>query len=166
MSNLENGLPLRESMTAVLRNLLDMAVVIKRLDKPVKDPQFWGTLVGDDGHLSVLCGVDLPLSAYLACGLSGVAKNVAEEFIKAKTLEPANAETLREVINVASSLFNIGDAPHVRLHSFAQRGSTQYAELNAMAAQGRARNDQTVEIPRYGTGSLAFVTFEKIAPQP
>jgi hypothetical protein len=164
MGKLENGLPLREPTTAVLRSLLDMAVVVKKADKPMKDPQFWATLVGDDNHLSVLCAVDLPLSAYLACALSGVAKNVAEEFIKAKKLEAANAETLREVINVASSLFNVGDAPHVRLLGFAQQGSKEYTEWHGMAAQGRARSDLTVEIPRYGNGSLAFITFEKADP--
>jgi hypothetical protein len=161
MSKLENGLPLREATTAVLRNLLDMPVVVKKADKPVKDPQVWGTFVGDDDHLSVLCGVDLPLSAYLACGLSGVPKNVAEEFIKAKKLETSNAETLREVINVISSLLNVGEAPHVRLQAFVQQGSKEYTELNVRAAQGRARTDQAVEIPRYGNGSLVFVTFEK-----
>jgi hypothetical protein len=140
MSKLENGLPLREATTAVLRNLLDMPVVVKKADKPVKDPQVWGTFVGD---------------------LSGVPKNVAEEFIKAKKLETSNAETLREVINVISSLLNVGEAPHVRLQAFVQQGSKEYTELNVRAAQGRARTDQAVEIPRYGNGTLVFVTFEK-----
>ncbi len=160
MSKLDNGLPQNIPTMQCLKDLLGVNVTVKKADKIVKDPQFWSTFVGDDDHLSVVCAVDLPLGAYMSCALSGTPKNVAEEFIKAKTLETSNAETVREVVNVISSLFNVAGAPHVRLKTFAARGSKEYTDIAAQAVKGRARVDQAVAVDRYGAGSMAFVTFE------
>jgi hypothetical protein len=148
---------------ALLRVLLAVPVVVLPAAKHIVSPFFLSSLNRDDGGLSVLCGVDLPLAVYLGSALAGIPRTVAQECIRTNCLDESYADAVQETLNVTSSLFNVKGAPHVRLQKFAQQGTPGYAELAAQGAQGRRRADLTVQIERYGTGALTFITFETIA---
>jgi hypothetical protein len=162
MGMLDSGLPLRAEIMALLRVLLGVPVVVNPAAKPLLSPLFWSSLVRDDRCLSVLCGVDLPLAAYLGAALVGIPKSAAEECIRANRLDDSYADAVQEAINVTSSLFNVKGAPHVRLSKFALRETPVYAELADQRPKGRRRADLTVQIERYGTGSLTFITLESV----
>jgi two-component system chemotaxis response regulator CheY len=126
MGMLDSGLPLRAEIMALLRVLLGVPVVVNPAAKPLLSPLFWSSLVRDDRCLSVLCGVDLPLAAYLGAALVGIPKSAAEECIRANRLDDSYADAVQE------------------------------------RPKGRRRADLTVQIERYGTGSLTFITLESV----
>ncbi len=105
---------------------------------------------------SVLC-LDLALSAHLGAALGLLPAREAALAIADGTLDEGLRENLYEVLNIASSLFNVPDVPHVRLYAMHPAGDPLPAEPRARALTLGRRLDLAVGVGGYGTGRMALV---------
>jgi hypothetical protein len=122
---LENGLPTRDADMQLLRDLIGTDVIV-RAGKLPAEAYILAEFVTDENQLMVACGADLAFCAYASAALSQVPKAVADDALKAKELEAHHVDTVREIINIVSSLFNVEKMPHMRLREMARKGSPKY----------------------------------------
>ncbi len=163
---LENGLPTRDANMNLLKDLLGVPVVVKPAAAPLKEFFLLAPFITDSQDLAVVCGVDLPFAAYSTAALSQIPKAVAEEFIRAKQLEPNHLDNVREVINIVSSLFNVEGMPHVRLGQMASSKQPAFAALQRNLNAFKARTDHHITIERYGAGVMTFATRPPVPAKP
>ena len=62
-----------------------------------------------------------------------------------------------EVLNVLSAVFNVGNAPHVRLYEMYGPRDEVPPDVASLAAMLGARMDVNLSIGGYGTGQMAIV---------
>ncbi|WP_370250530.1 hypothetical protein [Nocardioides sp.] len=139
------------------------------LDKPVElrpGPPFGvspsypasiATYVDDSLMIRAVVALDLPLSAGVGGALALVpATQVTAEVEEGRLTGPV-AESLREVFNIVASLFNVGHAPHLRLHACHVSGEALPQDARARTQVLGHRADFLVSVAGYGTGRLAIV---------
>ena len=101
--------------------------------------------------------LDLPLSAAVSAALALVPATGAEQAIHDGFLSPTMAEAMQEVFNVTSSMFNVGNAAHLRLYSAHTAGQDLPADARARTQVLGRRVDFGVEVAGYGSGRVAVV---------
>ncbi|UDY24075.1 hypothetical protein [Nocardioides sp. Kera G14] len=100
---------------------------------------------------------DLKFSAYAGGALALVPLKSADEAVEAGTLDQTLAETLYEVLNIASSMFNEPNHAHLRLHQLHPAGVPLDPMVRAQALTLGRREDLSVDIAGYGVGRLSLV---------
>ncbi len=156
----EMHLPGPKEIKDLLDGLLDKDVTLaptSPLAPSPANPVSVAVYVDDSLQVRALIACDLALSAYAGAALGLVPPNVAAEEIASGTVSENLRENLYEVLNIAASLFNVPDAPHVRLHGLHPAGEpTPPAVLAQCLTLGR-REDLAVAIGGYGSGQLSVV---------
>lgn len=147
-------MPTRDSIRVLLTDLCAREVKVDKSPTPIKDLPFLADLIDDEGELVAVCGLDLPLSAYAAASLCGVPAGAAKDSIKAGKLEQSQRETLREVVNILSAVFNGENMPHLRLKELYATGEGDHAKLLALVKKPPGRYDLDVNITGYGAGKM------------
>lgn len=100
---------------------------------------------------------DLPLSAHAGSALALVPASGAEQAIEDGALNETMAEGLQEVFNVVSSIFNVGEATHLKLYSAATAGQELPPDARIRTQVLGRRADFIVEVAGYGSGRVAVV---------
>lgn len=100
---------------------------------------------------------DLPLSAHAGSALALVPASGAEQAIEDGALNETMAEGLQEVFNVVSSIFNVGEATHLKLYSAAVAGQELPPDARIRTQVLGRRADFIVEVAGYGSGRVAVV---------
>ena len=101
-------------------------------------------------------GMQLSLAANAGAALGLLPAGAAEDSIDEKKLFPNLAENVFELCNVMTSLLNKEGSPHVKLYQVIYPGDPLPADARAhLLALGR-RIDLTVEVNRYGKGTLSL----------
>ena len=116
-----------------------------------------GVYVDDALQVTALVVVDLPLSARAAAAIGLVPLPGAEAAIEDGTLDTMLRENLHEVLNIASSLFNVEGATHLRLYDVHHAGLPVPPGVLAMALTLGRREDLAVDVAGYGQGRLSLV---------
>ncbi|MDO9380438.1 MAG: response regulator [Nocardioidaceae bacterium] len=112
--------------------------------------------VDDTNRPSATAAGDLAFCAYVAAALGLVPAGGARDVVRDGGLTPFLDEVLPEVLNVLGSLFNVPDAPHVRLVQVYDDPSSVPPEvLRALGTPG-LRSDHTVDVAGYGSGRLTL----------
>lgn len=104
-----------------------------------------------------LAVADLPLSAFIGAALGLVPVGAAKDAVAARKLPDNLAENLYEVVNVMASLFNVANAPHLKLYSLLAPGDPIPTDVAAMPSGLARRIDLAVKVPGYGDGKLSLV---------
>lgn len=116
-----------------------------------------GMYVNDVGTVCALVLCDIPLTAWAGSAIALLPHIGAEKAIKEGLVSAAQFDNLAEILNVASSMFNKPNTPHLRLHtSFAPR-ETLPADAAKWALVPASRIDGTLEIQGYGSGAISVV---------
>jgi hypothetical protein len=103
----------------------------------------------------ISCDLDLSARAGAAIGL--VPQSGAERAIRSGFLDGPLGENLHEVLDVATTMFNVDGATHVRLSSMHAAGADLPPEVWCRALTLGRRTDIEVDIAGYGGGRLSTV---------
>jgi hypothetical protein len=122
-------------------------------DKPVSVAVY----VDPGMAVNALCVMDLAASAYTGGALALLPPGGCQDAVDEDgELSGMQVEALHEVVNVLSALFNVGGAPHSRLHKLYAPGEDLPGDIAGMLAAFN-REDIAIEIPGYGKGAISFV---------
>jgi hypothetical protein len=115
--------------------------------------------VTDLGHSVALIALDLPLAAHLGAALGLVPPAVSQEAVRDGYLSDDLLDNAYEVLNIAGSLFNVGDAPHVRLIEglYDTSSAPLPAEIDRWLRGYVPRLDAACEVRGYGAGRLSVL---------
>lgn len=153
-------LPAPKEVRDLLGDLLDREVDLRPAPPFGVSPAYpasIATYVDDSLVVRALVALDLPLSAHVGAALALVPGARAVASIEEGRLEAAIAESLREVFNIVASLFNVGQATHLRLHACHVSGDPLPQDVRARTQVLGHRSDLMVTVGGYGTGRLAVV---------
>lgn len=115
------------------------------------------TYVDDSLTVRATVACDLPLSAAAGCALALLPPTGVAAAIEAGALDETLAENVYEVLNVLASVFNVADAPHVRLHVMHPAVGAPPPEARARVLALGRREDLAVQVAGYGEGRLSVV---------
>jgi len=115
--------------------------------------------VTDLGRDAALIAVDTGLAAHLGAALALVPPAVSAEAARDGYLSDDLLDNLYEVLNIAGSLFNVGDAPHVRLIEalYDTSSAPLPAAIDRWLRGFVPRVDAACEIHGYGAGRLSVL---------
>lgn len=107
--------------------------------------------------LRALVLFDLPLAARMGAAIALVPSTAAETCVAEEQLSAALAENAGEILNVTAALFNVGDAPHLKLDTvYAPREPLPSDVAQWVLAYVR-RLDLEVDVTGYGAGSASIL---------
>jgi hypothetical protein len=156
----EMHLPGPKEIKDLLDGLLDKDVTLapaSPLAPSQVNPVSVAVYVDDSLRVRALIVCDLALSTYAGAALGLVPPKVASDEVEASGLSESLRANLYEVLNIAASLFNVPDAPHVRLHDMHAVGEPTPPPVLAQCLTLGRREDLAVTIGGYGSGQLSVV---------
>lgn len=151
-------LPSRHALRTLVENLTGRDVDLKDANLvPAKTTNLYAVYVTDKLAVSAVCVVNLECGARLGGALAMLPKGSVDEAIAARDLPPMMRDCCHEVLNVLASLFNVPNAPHVRLYELYGPNGTVPPDVAALAATLGSRLDVQLTIAGYGDGLLSVV---------
>jgi hypothetical protein len=108
-------------------------------------------------EVAAVLEVDVTLSACLGAAIGLIPAPRAQDAAKEGRLEGDLRDNLYEVCNIVSALFNLPDAPHLKLYEMYAPGEHPPANISALAATPGAREDIAVGVNGYGAGTMSVV---------
>jgi hypothetical protein len=155
------SLPLAKMVRDLLEGVLGRDVEVTTGGPMVNPGADGGALVGIfvDGFLklSALMLLDLPLAARAGAAIALVPSRVAEFAIEDGGLPEALLDNASEILNVATSLFNVGTAPHLRLERCYAPGDPLPNDVAQWVLAYVPRLDLVVDIKGYGDGVASVI---------
>jgi hypothetical protein len=116
-----------------------------------------GAYVDKLGSLRAVVVADLALAARAGAAIALMPAGGAELAIEESQLSEALFENAYEILNVMASLFNVGDAPHVKLDGCWAPGDAVPADVAQWVSSYVRRLDLDVDVKGYGTGALSIL---------
>ncbi|NHT16934.1 hypothetical protein [Cellulomonas sp. IC4_254] len=107
--------------------------------------------------LSALVLFDLPLAAHLGASIALVPARTAQTAVEEEQLPSALAENAGEILNVTAALFNVGDAPHLKLDRWYAPREPLPADVAQWVLAYVRRLDLEVEVSGYGSGTASVL---------
>jgi len=156
----DSAVPTPDKVRMVLRQLVGRDVTVKDGKPLVLGPStrgYWGAYRDDSGALAVACVMDLPLAANIAAALAMMPIGQVNESVRAGALNPGLLDNLREVMNVAASIFNRPGRPHVSLREVQPCPPALPADVTGLLGKPNFALHLDVAIAGYGGGRLSLV---------
>jgi hypothetical protein len=151
-------LPNRHSVRNTIQDLIGRDVDLSDgIPVENKSTNVVAVYVTDKLATSAVAVVDLECAARLGGSLGMVPRMVVDEAIKARELPSGLEENCYEVLNVLAAVFNLPNAPHVRLYHMYAPNTALPADIAALGAMLGSRMDVELKIAGYGTGLLSIV---------
>jgi len=107
--------------------------------------------------VAVVIVVDIECAARLGGALGMLPRGGVDEAIKDIDLSGLLRDNAYEVLNVLSAVFNVGEAPHVRLYELYGPMGGVPGDVHALSQLIGQRMDLEVAIAGYGSGQLSIV---------
>lgn len=151
-------LPSRHAVRTLLEDLTGRPIELVDGEPPApKNTNVVGVYVTDNLKMTAVSVFDLECAARLAGALGMLPKGGVEDAIEERDLQGMLLDCAHEVLNVLSAVFNVGNAPHVRLyHMYGPRDEVP-PDVASFAAMFGARMDVNLSIGGYGDGQMAIV---------
>jgi hypothetical protein len=154
----QSPLPNRHSVRNTIQDLIGRDVDLSDgLPPQAKATNVVAVYVTDKLATSAVAVVDLECAARLGGSLGMVPRMVVDEAIKARELPTSLEENCYEVLNVMAAVFNLPNAPHVRLYEMYGPNAVIPADVAALGSMLGSRMDVELKIAGYGTGLLSIV---------
>ncbi len=151
-------LPSRHAVRSLLEGLVGRDVEISDAEPvPPKATNVVAVYVTDRLAVSALAVVNIETAARIGGSLAMLPKGGVDDAIAEKDLFPALRDNCYEVLNVLSAVFNVPDAPHVRLYEMYGPNGAIPADISALSATVGNRMDVSLKIAGYGDGLLSLV---------
>jgi hypothetical protein len=151
-------LPNRHSVRNTIQELIGRDVELSDGMPPEsKSTNVVAVYVTDKLATSAVAVIDLECAARLGGSLGMVPRMVVDEAIKARELPTTLEENCYEVLNVLAAVFNLPNAPHVRLYQMYGPNAALPSDIAALGGMVGSRMDVQLKIAGYGTGLLSIV---------
>lgn len=153
-------LPEPKQVRDLLGDLLDRDVTMRPgppFAVSANYPASIGQFVDDRMTVRAVVAFDLPLSAHAGGALALVPASGAEQAIEDGALNDTMSEGLQEVFNVFASVFNVGEALHLKLYSAHTSGQELPPDARIRTQVLGRRADFIVDVAGYGSGRVAVV---------
>jgi len=160
MSNLLNltPLPSRHAVRSVIEGLVGRDVQLNDCDLiPGKPSNLVAAYVTDNMQVTVAIVVDIECAARLGGALGMLPKAGVEEAILELDMSGLLRDNCYEVLNVLAAVFNVENAPHVRLYGLYGPLGGVPGDVLALTQVIGSRMDLRLDIAGYGEGHLAIV---------
>jgi hypothetical protein len=152
-------MPAAAEVRELVNGLLDRAVTVTAEPRPVlpgRSVHVVGAYVDDAGDVRAVALSDHVLGTVLGAALALVPAPRVEEAVAAGAVPADLADNTREVLNVAASLFNTGEA-HLKLAATWVAPEPVGDEAVDFLRVPCQRTDLKVVVPGYGEGVLALL---------
>ena len=154
----QSPLPNRHSVRNTIQDLIGRDVDLKDgLPPQSKSTNVVAVYVTDKLATSAVAVVDLECAARMGGCLGMVPRLVVDEAIQARELPSTLHDNCYEVLNVMAAVFNLPNAPHVRLYQMYGPNTALPADIAQLGAMLGNRMDVELNIAGYGTGLLSIV---------
>ena len=157
----------RASVLPQVKEVRDLLESLLGRDVEVKDGPAWippdgekiivAEFVDDESTLAALAMCDLSGGAFIGAAMGLLPKGGAEDMVKEGSLSPTVSENLYETMNIAASLFNVADCPHVRITVMHAPGVALPGPVDALVKQPTGRVDLAINVSGYGPGRFSLV---------
>lgn len=157
----------RASVLPQIKDIKDLLTSLLGRDVEVKDGPAWippdsekiivAEFVDDENTLGAICMADMSGGAFIGAAMGLLPKGGAEDMAKEGSLSATVNENLYETMNIAASLFNVADCPHVRITTMHAPGATLPSPVAALVQQPTGRVDLAINVSGYGPGRFSLV---------
>ena len=114
-TSLPRAMTVRDLLQGMLGRDVDVATGASMVTPSLRGSALVGIFVNRFLKLSALMLLDIQLAARAGAAIALVPSRAAEEAIEDRDLPESLLDNASEILNVATSLFNVGSAPHLRL---------------------------------------------------
>ncbi|WP_152192570.1 hypothetical protein [Georgenia satyanarayanai] len=147
---------LRDLLTMLVGRDCEIALAEESVTPATEPGVVVGVYVTEFLRGEALVAVDTHLAAALGGAIALIPAGAARASLG--PLQETLLENVTEVLNVTSALFNVGDAPHLRLESVHDSGAGPLpADVATWLRSYGPRLDTTVDVQGYGSGLLSVV---------
>ena len=151
-------LPNRHAVKTLVEGLIGRDLLIgDGMPVASKTTNVVGVYVGDRLATQAVVVIDLEGAARLGGALGMVPRAGVEDAISERRLSNVLRDNCYEVLNVLASVFNVADAPHVRLYEMYGPNASLPGDVAAMAQTMGSRMDLLLSIAGYGEAKLSLV---------
>jgi hypothetical protein len=151
-------LPTRHAIRNTIQDLTGRDVDLSDGVPPeAKSTNVVAVYVTDQLVTTAIAVCDLECAARIGGALGMVPKGGVDDAIKSRTLPTNLEENCYEVLNVMASIFNLPDAPHVRLYEMHGPGAILPPDVAKLGATVGSRMDVKLKIAGYGDGLLSII---------
>jgi hypothetical protein len=158
---IDTPLPAALEVRELLEGLLGrdvQAVVGSGMVNPGEHPgAMVGVYVDDMLKLRSIIAMDFALAAYAGAAIALLPVATATDAIEAGVMSPALYDNSREILNVAASLFNAENAPHVRLYEAHAPRETLPGDVAKWVTAYVRRVDMEMNVSGYGSGHISVL---------
>jgi hypothetical protein len=116
-----------------------------------------GVYTDDFGNLAAIILADVPLVAWAGSAIALLPIASAEKSVEDNLVTPGQFDNFTEILNVASSMFNKRDTPHLKLHETYAPRETLPADAEKWVFFPASRIDGTLSVQGYGEGRISVV---------
>ena len=120
-------------------------------------PAMVGVYVDDQLRMRTLVAMDVALAASVGAAIGLMPVGGVEDAVEDGELLPAQHDNAAEVLNVMAALFNVGDAPHLRLYGYYGPKVAPPDDVSVALTVLGGRVDWTVGVKGYPGGALSIV---------
>ena len=154
---LPSALEVREHWEGLVGRDIEVATGGPMVDPVLNGGALVGVFVDRLMKLSALVLFDLPLAAHLGAAIALVPARTAQTAVEEESLPAALAENAGEILNVTAALFNVGDAPHLKLDAVYAPREPLPADVAQWVLAYVRRLDLEVEVSGYGRGCASVL---------
>jgi len=116
-----------------------------------------GVYVDDALTMRALVAYDIPLAAYIGSAIGLLPAGGAQDAVEDNELYPVMRDNAAEVLNVMAALFNVGQAPHLRLYGHYAPGEALPGDVEYKLGALGMRADWAVTVKGYGKGEMSII---------
>jgi hypothetical protein len=154
----QSPLPSRHAVRSLVEDLVGRTVDLTDDDAVGNKPtNIVAVYVNDKVNLSAVIVVDIECAARLGGALGMLPIGGVEDAIEEKDLPELMRDNCYEVLNVLAAVFNVENAPHVRLYEMYGPNADLPADVAGLAYAVGGRMDVQLKIAGYGDGRMSVV---------
>ena len=151
-------LPSRHAVRSLLEGLIGRDVEIRDGSPvPPKTTNIVAVFVTDKLGVSAIAVANIEPGARLGGALAMLPKGGVDDAIDSKELFPSLRDNCYEVLNVLSAVFNVPNAPHVRLYEMLGPNGSVPGDIATLSASAGNRMDVEIDVAGYGKGLISLI---------
>lgn len=154
----QSPLPSRQAVRDLLEGMTGRDVALNDGDPlPLRPTNVIAVYVNQNLGVQAIAVVDLGGAARLGGALGMLPIGGVEDAIDEKDLSGSIKDNCYEVLNVLSAVFNVADAPHVKLYEMYGPGDKVPPDIATLSQMLGSREDLAFEVGGYGPGTLCLI---------
>ena len=155
----QTPLPSKHAVRTLIEGLVGRDVELKDSDPISARPSnLVAAYVSDKLQVAVVLVIDIECAARLGGALGMLPRGGVDDAIKEIDVSGLLRDNTYEVLNVLAAVFNVENAPHVRLYELYGPVAAVPSDVLALSQMIGSRMDLQLNIAGYGVGNLSIVT--------